>query len=1351
MVLFQASPLYPPLESRKLAQYSELNDLIATKSNRLLHVRCDSDTSIISQNIYDFLESSEKEGGHGLYFQFNFQDLRFNNIPAMIGTFIAQIGHASIRSLTGSIETSLNRLSQHGTWTSGDLYSCWERLRLLTDASDAFYVLGGFDQCDESRQWFLSQIDSTMRRTESRLKIVIVSTAGVNEDITSALSRFPADAYRAIKVESNTFLEPNAPVGTGFEVAMLLQEKPQYISCEPRIRSLMTACAADHDLCNIILHWLRSTKKPVDAIKEDLSKMTPPTPEMVCMTILKSVPQERQTWARILISWVLLAVRPLQAEEFCAVSKLALGLKANTRKESTPSLPNLQPDLAEINLWLAGIFTVVHNEIHLSHPSLHTLLESSSHRSGAIREWYQGENSSQPHLDILGICLLCLTIPTIQSSAQVPPSSDATQASAVALSEKCEPHQLPYAIEHWARHYKSVKAKGEEGVVAVKDGISKLLRDQSTRQRWQKIYDNLSNPFLRTSKLFQTPLPVAAHFGLDDLVEVFETGFGQERSLALVEAARNGHLTTVCRLLEHPTLSLTFDDPYLSRALMAAAATGDGDVIREFLKYLPKENPEARYPWLSNILCRVASLGLEEDLKAILDLGVKVISLNFPDNETPLHFAARRRNYAATKVLLDAGASVTVIREISGDTPLHTAASYGSHDVVRLLLENGAKQEAKDWDGWTPLQCACFWGHHAAVEVLLDHKMSQEYHDPVEPHWKQPLLFAARGGHVKVVDSLLRHNAGLLEKNADVNYVGDGSHSALIEAAKSNNIEIIKLLLDHKADIEKKEEAGSTGWQRTALQVAVCYNKKDTVKLLIEHGANLNVSDQEGWTAMWTAAHYGYAEIVRLLAEAKAVLDSRCNESEWTPLHVAYDQPDVVRILLEHGADVNKDSQSGTPLGLAVQHNQHEVVKLILSSKKSKPDLTLKSSQTALLDAVHNGYGEIVNLLLEAGVDVNLTNEANAPLIAVALSQNNEAMVRTILEFNPDLNIQDTEGHTVLHYISRDTPLTSVRLAVHAGAKLNTVDKKKNSPLSIAIRFSTLEVVEYLISKKADVNPSEGMDGPPLHIACQRGSFDMVKLLVQSGANTTFFSAGRFSTPIMAACLRSREDSNEERVKTIRLLLENGADAKLYGGMFGYAIVAGCLASSAVVVKLLLEVGATPGVEDSMGRKPVHLASYNSITTLNALDAGEEDFALKDKCGRVALHYAAVSGQLDLIEDVLTRSESAGVGIDEPDNDDWTPLLWAVRAAPMWIWEDRLSNHLDVVNFLLEKGANPEARGKGIHKDWLPQEVAIYHRALPSIVEAIESRVTPRRKSPGQHKRGQAEKTKFCDFCLLVN
>lgn len=1384
-MLFQASPIYPPHVSRKMIHFPELNDFVTTNSDCILHVQCDSDNSAIAQSIYDYLKTSAKTPRRVLYFQFNSRDIRFNNISAMIATFIAQLAYASIGSLTEDNRIYLNRLLAHRAWSLGDLNYCWENFHKTIDDFDIFYVLGEFDQCDESRRWFLNQLNSTMRNTESRFKIVIVSTVRGKQNISLHLSEFPVEAYQEILVESIILLEPITPVGTDLEVAMLLHERPQYIACESRIHTLIRACAGDLNLCRVVIQWLRSSKKPCDAIEADLDNMTAFTPAAVCASILQSVPDKRHDWARMLISWVLLAVRPLRVEEFCVVSKLALKLKQKTRHQPRSRLLSLASDLDQIHSWLPGIFTVDHDEVHLSHPCLHVLLEAGSHQAGPVREWYQSENNSQGHLDILEICLAFLSLPTMSSSTQVLPSSEPLNTPAVALPEKREPHQLPYAIQYWAKHYQLYKTSREECVDVIEDGISTLLRDQSIRQRWQERYNQLANPFLRPREPFQTPLSVAAHFGLDDLVEVFQPEFRQESSLALVEAAQNGHVAAVRQILQSPALRLTFDNAFVRQALMVAMATGADDSIMAILKHvkhskhLHHEQPHVEHPWLSPILCRAAYLGLAEVVQAILRLGAEVDPVNVENGRTPLYFAALGQHHATAKVLLDAGASLTATSSDWGSTPLRAAAALGSPDVTRLLLEHGAKPEAKDAHGMTPLQTAYLWGRHAAVAVLLNHKRFQEYHDPGEVSEDQPLLLAVQRGNAKTVDSLLRHDADpnvrdrdgtslfhavsqrridichlLLAKKADVNYVVPGSYSALIEAVQVGDVDIVNLLLDHQADTEKTEaDAGESGngngWRRTALHVAACHNERELVRVLLAHGANPNVCDSDGWTSVWAAAYFGHADIVRLLIDAEADIHIAASRQQ-TPLHVAYQSPDVVRILVEHGADVNKSSDLGTPLAIAAQDNQHEVVKLILRSKNPPLDLANEASQAALLLAVRNGYREIVNHMLEAGADVNRTDEFNRTLVSIAISQSNEVMVRTILEFNPDLDLQDIDGNTLLHHIGDKTPVASVRLAVNAGAKVNRVNKDGDTPLHAAIDFSTLEVVEYLLSKNADVNSHGGGSVPPLHHACHRRHFGMVSRLIDSGANINFPSAGIYGTPMIAACLGSIENSEEEKFKIIRLLLEKGGDINLYAGVLGYAILAASMASSAAVVQYLVEEGAILGVKDEMGRNSVHLASYNSIANLNAIGAAKRSFTVKDKCGRVALHYAAASGQLDLVQHVFTRSETEGVRIDEPDDDDWTPLLWAVRTARLWAHPDRSRDHLGIVNFLLENGANPEAHGKGIDRDWLLQEVAIYHQAPPTVVAAINSRLAPQRFH-GQYKKGLKATNFYCEFCLMVN
>jgi len=74
----------------------------------------------------------------------------------------------------------------------------------------------------------------------------------------------------------------------------------------------------------------------------------------------------------------------------------------------------------------------------------------------------------------------------------------------------------------------------------------------------------------------------------------------------------------------------------------------------------------------------------------------------------------------------------------------------------------------------------------------------------------------------------------LLEHKADVNSKDDGGQTALHRAANKNRA-VIQLLLEHKADIDSKENDG-----QTAIDLAVKNEHDAVARLLLEHGAQLN-------------------------------------------------------------------------------------------------------------------------------------------------------------------------------------------------------------------------------------------------------------------------------------------------------------------------------------------------------------------------------------------------------------------------------------------------------------------------------------------------------------------------------
>ena len=84
-------------------------------------------------------------------------------------------------------------------------------------------------------------------------------------------------------------------------------------------------------------------------------------------------------------------------------------------------------------------------------------------------------------------------------------------------------------------------------------------------------------------------------------------------------------------------------------------------------------------------------------------------------------------------------------------------------------------------------------------------------------------------------------------------------------------------------------------------------------------------------TALWKAAYYGHAEVVKLLiTDGKAAVDKAQNSGA-TPLFTAAQEgnTEVVKLLLKGGADVNIARQGQTPLSQAKENGHQAIVALL--------------------------------------------------------------------------------------------------------------------------------------------------------------------------------------------------------------------------------------------------------------------------------------------------------------------------------------------------------------------------------------------------------------------------------------
>lgn len=364
-----------------------------------------------------------------------------------------------------------------------------------------------------------------------------------------------------------------------------------------------------------------------------------------------------------------------------------------------------------------------------------------------------------------------------------------------------------------------------------------------------------------------------------------------------------------------------------------------------------------------------------------------------------------------------------------------------------------------------------------------------------------PLHWAVYHGQIDLVKALLRAEAKVDTRN-------DYGSSPMMEAATVGNTELLKLLLDAGADVESANPEG-----QTALMAVARTGNLAAAELLLDRGANVNAAEKwGGQTAlMWAAARR---------------------------------QPDMVNLLIKHGADVDTR---------AIDRNWERRV-----TAEPRVKEMFQGGFTALLYAVREECLDCVKNLLAAGADVNKPDPDNISPLILALINMRFDIAKYLIEQGADVNQWDYWGRTPL-YAATDT---------------NILPMSQRGDLPPVQLTSGLDVARMLLDRGADPNyylklpplPREiaydraGDNGvlttgaTPLVRAAYGGDIDMMKLLLASGADMKLANINGV-TPLIAMTnkggSRGRGKDEVKMLAGLEVLLQAGADINEKGGVNG--------------------------------------------------------------------------------------------------------------------------------------------------------------------------------------------------------
>ena len=619
--------------------------------------------------------------------------------------------------------------------------------------------------------------------------------------------------------------------------------------------------------------------------------------------------------------------------------------------------------------------------------------------------------------------------------------------------------------------------------------------------------------------------------------------------------------------------------------------------------------------------------------------------------------AAAQDNAVSLRALVASAPALARLRLPNGRTLLHTAALWQASQAAAVLLKAGADAGARDAGRSTPLS------------LLLNANINRFAMPQIAIDTGGPLPTAPPGaGSDPQLDAIVRLAEKLVTAGASANAAGDGQSRPLSAAVTMGSTELAGFLIRHGARVNAR-----SGWRQTALSAA---KSADMVDLLLAAGADINAGEPtalinaldsgnreaaneliargadisavngEGRTVLMRAVEQRYADVVTLLLNKGAAVDTVDRLGE-TALTIAQNDPAMTSLLVAHGAKPQTQPAArprggyeppGTPLTQAINRGDPDAVKAAIAADPASVNTVMPGGISPMETALRgwrrsDQQSAMVRLLLDSGADVKHPANSGA-LVGFAAATGSTEIAQMLLDHGAPIGGRDNNGRTAL-FSAHDPQM--VQFLIAHGADPNVTDVDGNTPLHMA--GGRQDVIAALLAAGAKPGIANDDGDLPIHGILRRGS------------RVRGISPALAAAPYLTLPGRSGLTAFQE-------MLEMG-DPDVRKGF----------------------VAAKPGLDDYSSF--LAAVSRNDAAAVHKTLAAHPAYAaMRLPDGTTAMHIAAVWSA----PAAAAALAAAGADIEARDANGDTPLQWSVAAGR--------PGQVDTafVSFLLSHHADPNTR-----------------------------------------------------------